>query len=70
MNSRAAKMLQELLLILWGVCISLFMLVNLIFFGVLLGVGGWVGGVSGCDRHSIKPRIPQLSPAVSNGNRA
>lgn len=43
MNSRAAKMLQELrelLLILWSVCFSLFMLVNLIFFGVFLGVGG------------------------------
>lgn len=44
MNSRAAKMLQELqelLLILRSVCIRLFTLVNLIFFGVFLGVGGW-----------------------------
>lgn len=48
MNSRAAKMLQELqelLLILGSACISLFMPVNLIFFGVFLGVGGGGGGV-------------------------
>lgn len=47
MNSRAAKMLQELqelLLILRSVGVSLFMPVNLIFFGVFLGVGGR-GGV-------------------------
>lgn len=75
MNSRAGKMfqeLQELLQISRSVCISLFMPVNLIFFGVFSFCGGWwgVGVGSGCDRHSIKPRIPQLSPAVSNGNRA
>lgn len=55
MNSRAAKMLQELqelLLILGSACISLFMPVNLIFFGVFLGVGGGGGCLGATDTQS------------------